>query len=309
MIPPQHQPFYHQTPSLRWSSPALIASNLFGITCVLPVRLFGFLILLASFSCVSLLIRFLPLRHTRTAFEKALRCWVRMLFQLLSITVRQSGCRSKTAPLIVSNHSSFFDVLTFCWLDPIPAFVAKGSLQAIPLLSLWCRLLSCLFTAGSTTELLAAWLRGSAAHSPVSQLVVFSEGTTSNGKSLLKFRTGAFRHPTVIQPVVLRYRSSPGASPVSLSWESVPLAYLLYRILSSSQHYVTAQWLPEITVDGLDASASAATVRQAMSNASGIPLAPYGIEDKQAYHQDIISGKLGWQHYADEIANGIVLPP
>ena len=48
------------------------------------------------------------------------------------------------------------------------------------------------------------------------QIFVFPEGTTTNGKVLIRFQTGAFRPGTPVQPLIIKY-----SNPLVTTWTKV----------------------------------------------------------------------------------------
>ena len=63
-----------------------------------------------------------------------------------------------------------------------------------------------------------------------------AQGTTTNGKCLLPFKTGAFLAGAPVRPVVLEY----GADRVSAAWESINFVWHALLLLANPTHSVTA---------------------------------------------------------------------
>lgn len=120
---------------------------------------------------------------------------------------------------IVSNHISNFDSgVIACDESPFAA-VAKASLQQVPVVSSWAKKYQDLFYSGHEGVDIKAEIQrrtddyyrycrqmqqpGDDSHPP--RLLIFSEGTLSNGRALLRFHKGAFFTGTPVQPIVLRY--------------------------------------------------------------------------------------------------------
>jgi 1-acyl-sn-glycerol-3-phosphate acyltransferase len=110
--------------------------------------------------------------------------------------------------LFVANHISFTDVLALAALLDAH-FVAKADVADWPLIGTWARRLGTLFvdradrrSAAAQAESLAKALASRA------DLVLFPEGTTSDGSSLLPFRSSlleAARFARQVQPIALTY--------------------------------------------------------------------------------------------------------
>ena len=65
----------------------------------------------------------------------------------------------------------------------------------------------------------------------------FIQGTTSNGKCILPFKTGAFLAGAPVQPVVIKY----GPDRVSPAWDSVGALWHVFLMLANPCHSVTAR--------------------------------------------------------------------
>lgn len=96
--------------------------------------------------------------------------------------------------LFVSNHRSYFDIVTMYPLLPNPsAFIAKNNLEKIPFLAGWMRLMRCPFLDRENTADGLRIVKDSI------QLIregisvcVFPEGTRSPGDEMLPFKEGTF---------------------------------------------------------------------------------------------------------------------
>ncbi len=66
------------------------------------------------------------------------------------------------------------------------------------------------------------------------------QGTTTNGKCLLPFKTGAFLAGAPVQPVILKY----GPDRVSPAWDSVTALWHVFLMLANPCHSVTARQVP-----------------------------------------------------------------
>lgn len=63
------------------------------------------------------------------------------------------------------------------------------------------------------------------------------QGTTTNGKYMLPFKTGAFLAGAPVQPVILKY----GPDTVSPAWDSVTAFWHVFLMLANPVHSVTAR--------------------------------------------------------------------
>lgn len=115
-------------------------------------------------------------------------------------------------------------------------------------------------------------------------LLLFPEGTTTNGRYLLPFKTGAFLAGQPLQPVVIRY----GEDRVSPAWEMIPAARHIFLMLCNPVHSVTAFELPVYypsEEERRDPRLYAANVRKLMLEFSGLQPTAATYTDKMAYMQ------------------------
>lgn len=100
---------------------------------------------------------------------------------------------------------------------------------------------------------------------PPPKLTQFAQGTTTNGRFLLPFRTGAFVAGKPVQPVLLSYHHARGAP--QLSWETIEAPRHLFLVFSTLFHRARVVELPAYWPDDSerrDATLYAHNVRQYM---------------------------------------------
>lgn len=162
----------------------------------------------------------LPLQLFAMRFRPALAArvpmwWQRVAARCLGLRVRIEGEPATDRPLlIVSNHTSWVDIVTLGSLLPV-SFIAKSEVGGWPVVKWLARLQRSVFidrtrrtaTAASNSAIAARLASGEA-------LVLFAEGTTGDGITVLPFRSalvGAAREasgadqPITIQPVAIVY--------------------------------------------------------------------------------------------------------
>ena len=149
------------------------------------------------------------------------RAWHRMILRLLAIRVNVIGAPSTERPLlIVSNHVSWTDVMIVGSVADVH-FVARGDMAHWPVMGTIGRLRRTVFiergsrrrSAEQTSEIAEFLRRGDV-------LVLFAEGTTGDGSTILPFKTSLFAalyrdgepsHPfATVQPVTISYLRSHG---------------------------------------------------------------------------------------------------
>lgn len=143
--------------------------------------------------------------------------WHGFALRRLGVRVTETGGPAPDRPLLITcNHVSWLDISVLASRMPL-SFVAKSEVARWPVFGLFARLQRCIFvdrqrrtaTAATTREMGARLKAGDA-------LVLFPEGTSSDGNGILPFRSsllGATRAAigeggtgTVwIQPVAIRY--------------------------------------------------------------------------------------------------------
>lgn len=206
----------------------------------------------------------------------------------------------KRTPQVVSTHVS--------WLDPCIAtryylcsMTLKESFRTIPLLS----------TLAINTESLFIPRSASAAEKDkLVQLIIdrqeliqstgqyphillFAEGTNTNGSGILRFKKGAFAGLKRIRPVILRYDHNSSFHPF-LDVLPIPVAFIL--TLSWFCNRCTVYEMPEFypTEYMFETHAEqgqqqweiyAWALREAMSRASGLPTCDMPIREKMVYEE------------------------
>jgi 1-acyl-sn-glycerol-3-phosphate acyltransferase len=148
--------------------------------------------------------------------------WHRFALDRLGVRIAESGLPAPDRPLLITaNHSSWLDICVLASRMPL-SFVAKSEVASWPLFGLFARLQRCVFVerdrrarTGATTSQLADRLASGDA------MVLFPEGTSSDGNGVLPFRSALLGAATAtlgktedavvwVQPVALRYRRLQG---------------------------------------------------------------------------------------------------
>ncbi|XP_047954969.1 lysophospholipid acyltransferase LPEAT1-like isoform X1 [Salvia hispanica] len=191
---------------------------------------------------------------------------------------------------IISNHVSYIDIL-YHMSSSFPSFVAKRSVSKLPLIGLISKCLGCVFVqrelkssdfkgvSGIVTERIREAYQDEFAP----RMIIFPEGTTTNGDYLLPFKTGVFLAKAPVQPVILRYpyrRFSP-------AWDSISGARHVILLLSQFVNYIEVKRLPvyhpseqEIENPKLYAE----NVRKLMAQEGNLILSDVGLPEKRVYH-------------------------
>jgi len=113
-------------------------------------------------------------------------------------------------------------------------------------------------------------------------VVVFPEGTTSNGKQLITFHTGAFLSGEPVQPVIFRYPHKH----FSPSWESISAIRHLFRLMTQISNYLEITILPlymPSEEEKRNPELYAKNVRKVMADALKVPVKDYSFVAKVQY--------------------------
>ncbi|OVA04550.1 Phospholipid/glycerol acyltransferase [Macleaya cordata] len=148
---------------------------------------------------------------------------------------------------IISNHISYLDILYHTYAF-FPSFVAKRSVAQLPLVGLISKCLGCVYVQRESKSSEHKGVSGVVtkrvleAHQnrDAPMMMIFPEGTTTNGDFLLPFKTGAFLAKAPVLPVILRYpyqRFSP-------AWDSISGARHVILLLCQFVNYIEVIWLP-----------------------------------------------------------------
>lgn len=150
----------------------------------------------------------------------------------------------ETAPIIVSNHVSYIDPI-FYFYELFPTIVASESHDSMPLVGTIIRAMQVIyvnrFSQASRKEAVNE-IKRKASSNRFPRLLLFPEGTTTNGRLLISFQRGAFIPGYPIQPVVVRY---PHVH-FDQSWGHIALAKLMFRMLTQFHNFMEVEYLPVV---------------------------------------------------------------
>ncbi|XP_068639690.1 lysophospholipid acyltransferase LPEAT1-like isoform X3 [Aristolochia californica] len=189
---------------------------------------------------------------------------------------------------IISNHISYLDIL-YHMSSLFPSFVAKRSVARLPLVGLISKCLGCVFVqresrtsdfkgvSGVVTE------RVQAAHESKSapMMMLFPEGTTTNGEYLLPFKTGAFVSKAPVLPVLLRYpyqRFSP-------AWDTISGFVNHMEVIRLPVYHPSDE-------EKEDPKLYASNVRKLMANEGNLIISDIGLAEKRIYHAALNGNSL-----------------
>ncbi|GMH43522.1 hypothetical protein BSKO_11444 [Bryopsis sp. KO-2023] len=199
---------------------------------------------------------------------------------------------------IVSNHVSWVDILMHMSRS-FPSFVAKDATKAIPMVGLISQMLGCIYVkrenkvkgeVGVAGQVKQRMLETYESGSPYGRMLLFPEGTTTNGNYLLPFKTGAFLAGVPVQPTIIKYTSKW----MSPAWETIGGMDHVFLLLTSPWHSVTIFVLPVYVPseeEKKDPQLFANNVRDYMLKFSQLKSSDSGLSDKKVYHAMIKNHK------------------
>ncbi|MDX1588574.1 MAG: lysophospholipid acyltransferase family protein [Oleiphilaceae bacterium] len=174
------------------------------------------------------------------------------LCRLLRLRIRVTGAPPPGAALVVGNHISWLDIPVLFATLAGSRFLAKSEVRQWPLVGALGVAAGTLFMRrdGHPTRAINHQIRQQLQQGfPV---VVFPEGTTSDGAGVLPFHGKLFGAPLStglpVQPVLLRYRSQGRRSRVAPFIGDEGFYSHLARILAGEPLTVEVHWLPALPV-------------------------------------------------------------
>ena len=115
----------------------------------------------------------------------------------VKLTVKGQENVPKDIPVLyVANHNSYFDIMiTYALCPDLTGYIAKDSLEKVPLLNIWMKRLYCLFlNRQDIKEGMKTILKGIDQIKHGISMCIFPEGTRNdNPKELLPFKEGSFK--------------------------------------------------------------------------------------------------------------------
>jgi lyso-ornithine lipid O-acyltransferase len=191
----------------------------------------------------------------------------RFVARLFGIHIRVIGARPSQAMLIVANHTGWLDIIIFSAVAPI-SFVAKSEVNDWPFFGTLARLQRTVFVerarrsqTGEARNSIAARLAGG------DTLVLFPEGTSSDGNTVLPFKSAllgaaesvlADGHHVTVQPVSTAYTGSHGVPmdretrPFYAWYGDMELVPHLWEALKAGPLDVVVQFHEPLSLDRMD---------------------------------------------------------
>jgi 1-acyl-sn-glycerol-3-phosphate acyltransferase len=214
----------------------------------------------------------------------------RLCLKLLGVRVEVQGIPAPERPLLfVANHCSWLDILVFSSVTPL-VFIAKHEIERWPLVGLLAKLQRTVFVDRSRRHATESVNREIAARMAAGDpVVLFGEGTASDGNFVLPFRSalfGAVRDALggaergYVQPVSLAYTRLHGLPmgrqfrPFAAWYGDIGLMAHFWRVLREGAIDAVVSFGPAIAVDAAaDRKALARTTHDAVRRMNAAALA------------------------------------
>lgn len=236
-----------------------------------------------------------PLLGWRRLAQSLLHLQIRLATISAGIWVKTKGKRedaSKAPLLVVAPHSTIIDTIVIG--EARATVVAKAEISQHPFLGPVGNLLQTVWVdrglgtgtpGGPAAELskkeTAEKINRRADVPGWPHTVIFPEGTTTNGKALIRFRTGAFATGNSIQPVALRFPTCVDTL-VWARYQSKSPKLLFFQTLLTPVTFVSIEYLPVMspTEEELsDPRIFSNRVRKVMADHLGLPVLDQSLKE------------------------------
>jgi 1-acyl-sn-glycerol-3-phosphate acyltransferase len=224
------------------------------ITLITMTPLFGFMVIIASFVGVK--------DREGSIYDNAPRWWAACLVRAAGIRIRLHNAermQTGTPNIFVSNHVSWFDVLTLASILPRYKFVGKAELFRLPVFGRAARAAGMIAIQRENRKSAFASYRVAAERIRAgASVVVFPEGTRGREYALRDFKKG---------PFVLAIASGVPIVPTIVHGTIEVMPRDSFKVRS---HVVNVHFLEPIPVDGLtydDRNRLSRSVRDRMADA------------------------------------------
>ncbi|KAH6779810.1 calcineurin B subunit-like protein [Perilla frutescens var. hirtella] len=146
------------------------------------------------------------------------------------------------APIVVSNHVSYIDPIFFFY-ELFPTIVSAESHDSMPFVGTIIRAMQVIYVdrfSKSSRKHAVNEIKRKASCNQFSRVLLFPEGTTSNGRVLISFQIGAFIPGYPVQPVIVRY---PYVH-FDQSWGNISILKLMFRMFTQFHNFMEVEYLP-----------------------------------------------------------------
>lgn len=219
-----------------------------------------------------------PIR--RLILTTSSRFWARVLLLGAGFwRIKTVGAPSDCC-IISANHCSWIDIIYFLTSPELPSFVSKASVKSFPCVGLIATAMQCIFierTSDKDGALKAIQRRQKILFQGFPKLLVFPEGTTTNGTGLMPFKRGGFIELLPVQPIVIKYEQGS----FSPCMEIVPMLAHVVMLTCQFSNSMTVCRLPVVhPKQGWTPEEYAEHVRGIIAEFLKVPKVNFNIEEK-----------------------------
>ncbi|MEA3640459.1 MAG: 1-acyl-sn-glycerol-3-phosphate acyltransferase [Lamprobacter sp.] len=200
--------------------------------------------------------------------------WFQGVSPILGLRIRVEGQQAKSA-LIVANHISWLDIAVLGSLGPI-GFLSKAEVRRWPLIGWMAAQVGTLFIArggNQTADLIQRIEQRLREQRPV---VIFAEGTTSDGRQLRGFYPrllAAGQQPGIdVQPVAIRYGTNTEPDLIAPFIDDDALIPSVWRVLRRTTTEASVHFLTPIVSAGMDRRKLTTQCEQQIAEALEVPI-------------------------------------
>lgn len=204
-------------------------------------------------------------------------------FLWIKVKGRQAGL--KEAPVLaVAPHSGFLDMLVLP-VTGLPIVVSRSENSRLPVIGALLEFNQAVLVSRKDPEsrkkCVSQIRERVTSDGRWPQMLMFPEGTTTNGQALIKFKPGAFLAGVPVQPVLLHYPSQPDT--VRWTWKGLSWLGALWHTTSQIYTSVTVEFLP-VYMPSQEEKGNpdlyAENVQKLMATALGVPATDYVMEGR-----------------------------
>lgn len=145
----------------------------------------------------------------------------RVALACIGLRLQRRGAPMQQPGAVVANHASWLDILALNACAPVQ-FVSKAEVAGWPGIGWLARAAGTLFIRRDAREVQAQGRALTARIRAGQRLVLFPEGTSSDGRRVLPFKSALFQvffaEGAWVQPVTILYRAPPGRDPRFFGW-------------------------------------------------------------------------------------------
>jgi 1-acyl-sn-glycerol-3-phosphate acyltransferase len=204
-------------------------------------------------------------------YNAVIQQWLKKICQILAVEVKVTGESEKHGCLQVSNHISWLDIPVLASINN-PRFLSKAEIRQWPLIGWLAHRSGTLFIQrgnAKATQGVSQHLSSSLDNGDV--ILIFPEGTTTNGESVRRFHprlfAAAIETGSHVQPIMIRY---PDVDDRQKTNQRVPyiddqsLVDNLKQLLRQHKTIVQVHYCPAIKTEGKDRKQIASESEQAI---------------------------------------------